>query len=329
MQKCSSNKIRMPIRTNELPHGKLRSQRSAHLPKVMAPTKSVSQLIVSGRLLLVVKNVKDRTTFGIFDLREDRLQFMQTMPRVRADHWSVSESLNLVACVADEDGMVSTFDATDGVVKNGFRVAPDIGITGILLYDETIRIREKSAIQAFDLYGKQLATYRIPSERSNDLGKYTISKNGDRYELQNGCGEHLSDFVVEGVGITSAALLSKGLVVAEGGGPITLFDEIGGIIWQKPSSDGHHPVAVAVGPDDEIYAIHAHLASLSRSIFTVQQQDGVVLAQQEIDFCPPVRAFSTSLRGWIIGGFQTFEYKDEKFTQRRLESLKSAFAIED
>ena len=295
----------------------------------MTLTKSVSKLIVSGQLLLVVKNEKDRSTFGVFDLAQSRLRFTQTMPRVRADNWSVSESLNLLACVGDEDGMVSTFDATDGTVKIGFRVAPSADIAGILLYHETIRILGKSAVQIFDFQGKRLAMHRTPSVRSNDLGKYVISKNGDRYELLNGCGDRLSDFPVEGVGITSAALLSKGLVVAEGGGPITLFGEVGKIVWQKRSPEGHHPIAVAGGPDDEIFAMHARLPTLDRSILTVQSPDGAIQAQEEFDICPPVGTFSTSLPGWIIGSLQTFAFKDGKFKQGRLESLKSAFEIED
>jgi hypothetical protein len=292
----------------------------------MTLTKSVSKLIVSGQLLLVVKNEKDRSTFGVFDLAQGRLRFTQTLPRVRADNWSVAESLNLLACVGWEDGMVSTFDATDGSAKAGFRASPN---ANVLLYEETIHICEKSVVHVFDLYGKHLAKYRIAGECDKDLGKYIISEKSNRYEIQNSYGERLSDFTSNGLGITSVAILSRGLVVAESRGPITLFDEAGDIVWQKPSPDGHHPIAVAGGPDDEIYAMHAQLPTLDRSILTVQSPDGAIKAKEEIEFCPPVRAFSTGLPGWIIGGFQTFEYKDGKFTQGRLESLKSAFEIED
>jgi hypothetical protein len=222
--------------------------------------------------------------------------------------------------------MVSTFDATNGTVKNSFRAVQN---ADVLLYDETIRLCEESTVHVFDLQGKQIAKYRMAGESGKDWGKYIISKKGSRCELQNDCGERLSGFVSNGLGITSVAILSRGLVVAESGGPVTLFDDGGSIVWQKSSPKEHHPVAVAGGPDDEIYAMHARLPTLDRSILTVQSSDGAIKAQEEIDFCPPVKAFSTCLPGWIIGGFQTFEYKDGKLTRDRLASLKSAFGIED
>jgi hypothetical protein len=289
-------------------------------------TKSVSNLIVSGQLLLVVKNVKDRSIFGVFDLAEGRLRFTQTIPYVRASVWSLSESMGLVACVGWEDGMMSTFDTTDGTVKNGFRTVQN---ADVLLYEATIRICEKSTVHVFDFQGNKLAIYRFAGECGKDWGKFIISKKGNHYELQNDRGEHLNGFVSNGLGITSVAILSRGLVIAESRRPITLFNETGGIIWQKQSPKEHHPTDVAVGSDDKIYAIHTYLPTLDRSIHTVQQPDGLIVAQKEIDISPSVCTFSTSLSGWITGSFKTFEYKDGKFIQGRLESLKSAFEIED
>lgn len=291
----------------------------------MKLSKSVSRLHANGNLLLLVKGAGDRLNFGVFDIAKDELRFVQTLPAVRGDVWCLSESDGLLACAGWENGMVSTFDTMEGLVKSGVKVAQD---AGVLIHEGRIRVCAKSMLHEFDLHGKFLGKHRFHGSLVRDIGKFIISEEWPDFHIMNGHGVRIAEHPPRGLGITSATLWPGGLAISESRGPITLFDEAGMMIWEKQSPAEFHPVSLACGVDGNLFAVHGS-PSTGKSLLAVYDAKGTVLVQHELSAFVPVRAFSTGLPGWVFGGLEFYKFDRGRFVEGRFDSLKTVFCIED
>ena len=287
--------------------------------------KSLSKLIASEDAVLAVQNIKDRSIFRVFSLKEQRILFEQTMPRIWAKKWSYSAKINAIASIGSEDPMVSIFGGDDGVIKSGFRV---VGGTDVLLFENHLRVSGNSMIKTFDLNGEIVGEHSFVGDLVRDLGIFIISEiNVRRYHLLNGTGEFIAEIPLEGLGVTSSFLTLGGLVVTISGGPTLLINQKGEIIWQKNSRNEYHPIFAGADSDNNISTIHAHFPTMTKSIFTVHSPDGTLIGEELFDICPPVATFCPSLTGWIIGSLETFAFESGKFKRGRIEAVRQAFNI--
>lgn len=292
---------------------------------VLRITKSVSDLKGSGNLLLAVKRDQDKVHFGVFEIADERLRFLKLMPSVSGNAWDLSESGGVLACVGWENGLVSVFDAVEGELISGFRVAED---SGILLFDGKIRVAEPTSIREFDLHGQQTAVYPFDGCFVRDIGCFFIVDDGSTFQIRNGIGKKLTAYDRHGLGITSASSCAGGFVISESRGPVTLFDENGVKVWQNFSPAGFHPIVVATDSENRLFALHADSSTLAKSILTVYDVKGAVIAECELDYFSPVRTFSPKLPGWIFGDLNAFKFEDGVFRRISYESVKATFGLE-